>query len=166
MTHLVVLWLALFAAQAPTPATPPPSQPPATQPAQPPAPTTPATDQAAPAKPPCRNPDASGNYNVGCGVIPPKILSHPPPKYSEIARQQKINGIVSLSFLVNAQGNPENVQVIKSIADTVGVSQRAAALTLDQAAVDAVRQYKFSPGTKNGVPVAVYLNVEVNFQIY
>jgi protein TonB len=122
--------------------------------------------QTTPAILPSLNPDASGIYVVGDGVTPPKVLSQPPPKFSEIARQQKISGIVTLSLIVDKEGNPVNVHVIKSIADTVGVSQREAALTLDQAAVDAVRQYKFSPATKNGVPVAVYLNVNVNFEIF
>ena len=102
-------------------------------PSFPPHPTTPAV-------PPSRNPDASGIYNVAGGVIPPRVLSQPPPKFSDIARQQKINGTVTLSLIVDKEGNPVNVHVIKSIADTVGESQRAAAHMLDQAALDAVEQ--------------------------
>jgi len=151
MTHLFVLWLALFTAQATTPAT---------QTAAP------APDQAAPAEPPNPNPSLSGLFDAVSDLIPPKILYQPPPKYSEIARQQKINGIVTLSLVVDTEGNTRNVKVIKSIADTVGENQRAAALTLDQAAVDAVKQYKFSPATKNGVPVAIYLNIQVNFELH
>ena len=166
MPHLFVLWLALFAAQATTPATPPPSEPPAAQPAQQPAPATPTTDQAAPAKPPCRNPDASGNYHVGCGVSSPRPIYQSQPEYTDIARQQNINGIVTLSFLVDVQGNPQNVHVIKSIAGTVDTYRRAAALTLDQRAIDAVKQYKFKPAMKDGKPVAVILNVQVNFQTF
>jgi protein TonB len=169
MTPVFALWFALFAAQATTPATPPPSEPPAVQAAQPQSqatPTTPAPGHTAPTKPPCRNPDASGNYHVGCGVTPPRLTYQPEPQYAEIARQQKINGIVTLSFLVDALGNPENVHVIKSIADTVDPKQRAAALSLDQAAVDAVKKYKFKPAMKDGKPVPIYLNVEVNFQDY
>lgn len=169
MTPVFALWFALFAAQATTPATPPPSEPPAAQPAQPSAPAVPSAttpDQASPTKPPCRNPDASGNYHVGCGVTPPRLTYQPEPQFNEIARQQKINGIVTLSFLVDVQGNPVNVHVIKSIADTVDPYRQAAALTLDQAAVDAVKKYKFTPAMKDGKPVPIYLNVEVNFQDY
>ncbi len=43
---------------------------------------------------------------------------------------------------------------------------QAAAASLDQTAVDTVKQYKFKPAMKDGKPVAVYLNVEVDFQIY
>lgn len=170
MTSLFVLWFALLTPQATTPATPPPSEPPASQPARPPAPATPTTptpDQAAPAKPPSPNPDASGIYKSGGGVTTPKVLYQPTPEYSEIARKQKISGVAFISIIVDAQGNPVNVHITKSIADTVGNNKKkhAAALSLDQAALDAVKQYRFIPAMKDGKPVAVYLNVEVNFQV-
>jgi protein TonB len=170
MTHLFVLWLALFAAQATTPVTPPPSEPPTAQPAQPPAsvtPTTPTPDQAAPANPPSPNPDVSVIHQVGGGVTPPKVLSMPEPQFSQLARKQKVSGVATVQLIVDAQGNPANVHITKSIADTVGKNKKkqAAALSLDQAALDAVKQYKFAPATLHGKPVAVYMNVEVNFQL-
>jgi protein TonB len=168
MTHLFALWLALFAAQATTPAAPPPIEPPAAQPAQPVAPSTTTPDQAAPAEPPNPNPDASGIYLVGGGVTPPKALSMPEPQFSIIARKKKVSGIATVQLIVDAQGNPANVHIVKSIADTVGNNKKkqAAALSLDQAAVDAVKLYKFAPATVHGKPVPVYLNVQVNFEIF
>jgi protein TonB len=161
MTHLFVLWFALFAAQATTPATPPPSEAPATQPTQQPALATPST---APTEPPIPNPNTSATHQ---GVVTaPKILYQPEPQYTEIARQQRINGIATVSFILDAQGNPQNVHVVHSIADTVDSKHRAAALTLDQAAIDTVTRYKFTPAMVDGKPVAVFLNVKVNFQIY
>jgi protein TonB len=151
MTHLFVLWLALFTAQATTPVTQPAAPPP---------------DQTAPTEALSPNPSFSGLADPVSNLIPPKILYQPPPKFSEIARQQKITGIVTVSIIVDTEGNPKNVHVVKSIADTVGENQREAALTLDQAAVDAVKQYKFAPATKDGVPVAVYLNIQVSFGIH
>ena len=130
MTHLFVLWLALFSAQ----------------PAQP-VPTSTTPNRTAQIEPPNPNPSFSGFADPVSDIIPPKLLYQPPPKYSEIARQQKISGIVTVSLIVDTEGNTRNVKVIKSIADTVGENQRAAALTLDQAAVDAVMQYQFSPAT-------------------
>ena len=165
MTHLFVLWFALFAAQAATPATPPPSEPPATQTTQQPAAAAPSTaspDQAAPAKAP--SPNSAGTHQGG--VTGPKILRQPEPQYTQIARQQRITGVATVMCLINAQGNPENVHVIKSIADTVDSKHRAAALTLDQAAIDTVKKYKFTPAMQDGKPVPVYLNVKVNFDIY
>jgi protein TonB len=165
MTHLLVLWFALFAAQVATPATPPPSEFPATQPTQQTTPSTASPDQAASAKPPCPNPDASGNYRVECGVTPPKILSQPKPFYPQIARKQKITGVATVIFIVNVEGKPENVHVTKSIADTVDSKYRAAALTLDQAAIDTVKKDRFTPATLDGRPIAVYQNVSIHFEV-
>jgi TonB family protein len=175
MPHLFILCLALFAAQAPTPATPPPSEPPAAQPAQPtPTTTTPdqaapsatTPDQAAPAKPPCRNPDESGNYHVGCGVTAPKITYKQEPNFSEEAKKQKIGGFTLLSLTVDAEGHPVNIHVVRSSADRVDKVHRAVALTLDQAAIDAVKKYRFTPATYQGKPVPVVLYVEIDFNIY
>jgi len=71
-----------------------------------------------------------------------------------------------VSLIIDTEGNPTNVHISKSMADTVDQKHREAALSLDQAALDAVKQYKFTPATLHGKPVAVYLNVEVNFQIF
>ncbi|HUD22871.1 MAG TPA: energy transducer TonB [Acidobacteriaceae bacterium] len=150
-SHFFVLWLALFTAQATTPAT----QPTATAPSQ-----APPTESSNP------NTNFSDLFDAVSDLIPPKILYQPPPKYSEIARQQKINGIATVSLIINVKGRPENVHITKSIADTVDPKQQAAALSLNQAVVDAVKKYKFSPAMKDGKPVAVYLNVEVNFEIH
>jgi protein TonB len=113
---------------------------------------------------PSPNPNTSGTYQGS--VTGPKILHQPDPQYTQIARQQRITGVATVMCLINAQGNPENVHVIKSIADTVDSKHRAAALSLDQAAIDAVKKYKFKPATEDGKPVAVYLNVNVNFEIF
>jgi TonB family protein len=169
MTHLFILWFALFAAQTTTPATPPPSEPPAAQSAQQSAsaaPTTPTPDQAAPAKPPCRNPDASGNYHVGCGVTPPRAIYQPAPNFSEEAKKQKIGGFTLLSLTVDAEGHPVDIHVVRSSADRIDKVHRAVALSLDQAAIDAVKKYRFEPATYQGKPVPVELYVEVNFEIF
>jgi protein TonB len=159
MTHIFVLCFALFAAQAPTPAAPS-TQPPAAQPAQPAPATTP--NQATPTP----NTNTSPTLKVGGGVTAPKILYQPEPQFSKLARKQRVSGIVTVQLIVDAQGNPQYVHVSKSMADSVDQKHREAALSLDQAALDAVKQYKFAPATIDGKPVAVYLNVEVNFKLF
>jgi TonB family protein len=156
MTHLFILWLALFAAPAANPAIPPPNEPPTAQSA----PTTP-TNQVSPTS----NTNASPTLKVGDGVTAPKIVYQPEPKFTKIARKQKVSGVATVSIIVDTEGNPRNVHIIRSIADNVDKKHQAAAVSLDQAAIDAVKQYKFTPATLHGKPVPVYLNVEVNFQI-
>jgi TonB family protein len=115
---------------------------------------------------PTPNPNITDTNSSLVGVIGPKIIYQPAPILPEVARQQKINGIVTLSLIVDKQGTPENVQIVKSIADTVEEKYRESALSLDQAAIDTVKKYKFTPATRDGRPVAVYLSVKVNFQTF
>ncbi|HTV09800.1 MAG TPA: energy transducer TonB [Candidatus Aquilonibacter sp.] len=96
-----------------------------------------------------------GVYQVGGSVRPPIAIYTPDPEFSEEARKAKFSGNVVVSLIVDASGNPKNVHVLRGVG-----------MGLDEKAVEAVRQYKFKPALQNGKPVAVYLNVEVNFQIF
>jgi TonB family protein len=93
--------------------------------------------------------------NVGRTVQPPKLLMQKDASYTESARALLYNGDVLVSLEVDAEGKPQNVAVA-----------RPAGLGLDEAAIVAVRQYLFQPAIKNGAPVAVRLNIAVNFKIY
>ena len=154
MTPVIAIWLALFAAQVAAPAAP-------ASPASPQA-SGPTVTQAAP-KP---NPDANGKYHVGDGVTAPQLLYKVDPEFTKKAKKRKINGITIINLIVDTDGNPTNVHVLHSMADSADKKHRAAALSLEQAALDAVKQYKFDPATLQGKPVRVELNVEVNFKIF
>jgi TonB family protein len=126
-----------------------------------------ATETAAP--PPTSSvpePNASGTYSVGHGVTPPKLLHNAEPQYSREARKKKLSGVSLVNLIVDAQGNPRNVHIARSMADSTPRKLRKAALSLDQQALEAVQQYQFSPATLQGKPVPVEINVEVNFQIF
>ncbi len=77
------------------------------------------------------------------------------PEFSEEARKAKFMGVVTVNLIVNAQGMPQNVRVLRGVG-----------MGLDEKAVEAVRQYKFKPAMEGGKPVPVELNIEVNFQIF
>ena len=111
-------------------------------------------------------PDAPGIYTVGNGVTAPKVVFAPEPEYSEEARKHKISGDVVVSYVVGVDGKPTDVRVVKSLADGVAPKLRKAALSLDQKAVEAVRQYRFEPAIFEGHPVPVRIKVEVNFQFF
>jgi protein TonB len=96
-----------------------------------------------------------GVYHLGGGVRAPVVLSRVDPEFSEEARRQKFSGNVLVGLIVDEQGNPSHVRVL-----------RGAGLGLDEKAVEAVRQYRFRPATKDGRPVKVELSVEVWFEIY
>jgi TonB family protein len=94
-------------------------------------------------------------YRGGNGVTPPRAIKSPDPKYPKSAKGEGIEGTVVLWLIVNSQGSPEQIKVKKLVGHG-----------FDQSAVDAVSRWKFNPATKDGKPVAVAINVEVNFRLY
>ncbi len=96
-----------------------------------------------------------GPYRVGGGVSAPRILYAPDPDYSEEARKAKYQGTVVLWVVVGPDGRPRDIRV-----------QRSLGLGLDEKAMEAVKTWKFEPARKDGQPVAVQINVEVNFRLY
>ena len=96
-----------------------------------------------------------GLFRVGGGVSAPRALYAPDPEYSEEARKSKYQGVVVLWLIVGADGRPRDMKVLRSLG-----------MGLDQKAIEAVRQWKFEPAMKDGKPVAVQINVEVNFRLY
>lgn len=97
-----------------------------------------------------------GLYRVGGGVSAPVPLNSVEAEFSDEARRAKYQGVVIISLIVDAQGNPQNPRVV-----------RALGMGLDEKAIEAVRKYKFKPALKDGrTPVPVMINVEVNFRLY
>jgi TonB family protein len=109
------------------------------------------------------NPDASGHYHVGDGVTPPKFVVHIYPEFSEEGRRAGLNGFVVVGLTVDTQGNPANLHVVRSLADGVPDSQRAAAVSMDRKAVESIEKSKFSPAMFGDKPVPVNINVRVSF---
>lgn len=96
-----------------------------------------------------------GAYRVGGGVSAPRVIYAPDPEFSEEARKAKYQGTVVLWVVVGPDGRTHDIRI-----------QRSLGMGLDERAIDAIRQWRFEPGRKNGLPVAVMVNVEVNFQLY
>ena len=96
-----------------------------------------------------------GYAHPGGGISMPKLVYGPEPEFSDEARRQKYQGIVSISLIVDAQGNPQRIRV-----------QRALGMGLDEKAIEAVKQYKFKPAMQGSKPVPVEITVEVNFQLF
>jgi protein TonB len=96
-----------------------------------------------------------GVFRVGGGVSPPKTLYAPDPEYSEEARKAKFQGTCVLWLIVGPDGRPRDIHIARSLG-----------LGLDEKAIEAVKQWKFEPAMKDGKPVAVQINVEVDFRLY
>jgi TonB family protein len=98
--------------------------------------------------------DRNVDRSIGLGITPPRLLYKIEPEYSEEARKAKYQGTAVLNVEVNAAGQVTNVHVFRSLG-----------LGLDQKAIEAVRQWRFRPGMKNGRPVTTQAQLEVNFRL-
>jgi periplasmic protein TonB len=105
---------------------------------------------AAPILPPA---PPTGPVRVGGVIREPRRISQVPPLYPEIARATRIQGTVILEALLDVTGKVESVRVLKSIP------------LLDEAAVSAVRQWRYTPTQLNGVAVPVLMTITVNFTL-
>jgi len=99
-------------------------------------------------------PGGSGVYRVGGGVTAPVLMFKREPEYSEVARIAKYQGTVTLYVEVGPDGIAHNIRVLNGLG-----------LGLDEKAIDAVSQWQFRPGMKDGVPVTVAASIEVNFRL-
>jgi periplasmic protein TonB len=88
-------------------------------------------------------------------VSAPRVIYDPEPDYSDEARAAKYQGMVTLALVVRADGRPTNLHVARSLG-----------MGLDEKALAAVRTWRFEPGRKDGRPVAVQIEVEVDFRLY
>ncbi len=84
----------------------------------------------------------------------PAIISKVEPQYSEEARKAGLQGTVLLKIVVDTDGKPRDPKVLRSLG-----------LGLDERAVEAVSNWKFQPGAKDGQPVPVQAQIEVNFRL-
>lgn len=96
-----------------------------------------------------------GVMHPGGGVSNPVLLYAPDPEFSDEARRAKYQGICVVGLIVDAQGNPQQIHIVRPLG-----------MGLDEKAMEAVRQYKFKPAMYHGRPVPVQINIEVNFRIY
>lgn len=96
-----------------------------------------------------------GVMSVGGGVSAPQLIHSVDPEFTDAARRANLQGIVSIQLIVDAEGNPQDIHVVKHLG-----------MGLDQKAIEAVHQYRFRPAMFQGHPVAVQMIINVNFHLY
>jgi protein TonB len=99
------------------------------------------------------SPDAP--MRVGGDVRAPVAISRPAPRYPEIARKARIEGTVLVEATIDQAGRVVDARVLNDIGMGCG-----------QAALEAIRGWRYEPATLNGRPVSVYLEVRVSFQLH
>jgi TonB family protein len=98
-----------------------------------------------------QSPDGADAIHIGGQIKTPTKIRDVKPEYPAAAQAAGVQGVVIISALLDREGSVEEVHVLRSIP------------LLDQAAVDAVSQWKFTPVLLNGAAVPVIMTVTVNF---
>lgn len=106
-----------------------------------------------PPPPPAQEP-SDGPLRVGGDVKAPVAINRAKPDYTDAARKGHITGVVIVETVINKQGEVEQVKVLKGLP-----------LGLSEEAVDAVKKWRFKPGTLNGEPVNVIFTLTVDFTL-
>jgi protein TonB len=94
-----------------------------------------------------------GPYRPGSGVVAPELTYEVKPEYTEEARRRNVTGEVLLEIVVRSDGRVGTVRLVQGLGSG-----------LDQRAIDAVRQWRFSPARRLGTPVDVLVEVAVEFR--
>jgi periplasmic protein TonB len=103
--------------------------------------------------PPPPPPAPTQPVRVGGNIAPPKKTRDIKPVYPQIAQSARVSGVVIIEATIGPNGKVQNARVLRSIP------------LLDQAALDAVKQWEYTPTLLNGVPVPVIMTVTVNFTL-
>src|SRR3981189_260979 len=103
--------------------------------------------------PPPPTPKLTGPLKVGGNVQAARILNRVQPVYPPLARQTRISGTVRLHAIISKDGSIQQLEVISGHP------------LLQQAALDAVRQWRYQPTLLNGEPVEVDTTIDVIFSL-
>jgi len=102
------------------------------------------------------NPDPDQTiFHVGPGVSTPRATFTPEPQFSEIARYEKFQGVIVASVIVGTDGRLHGIRVVRPLG-----------LGLDDSALSTLQTWRFDPAKRDGKPVAVEMNIEVDFHLY
>jgi TonB family protein len=97
----------------------------------------------------------SGVYRMGPHVSGPILVYKVEPSYTEEARQARVSGMVLVSLAVDPSGKPQNIRVVNGLGHG-----------LDEKVIEAVSQWRYRPGMKDGAPATVGMaKVVVNFRL-
>ena len=93
-------------------------------------------------------------YEPGGAVKAPKLLHYVEPEFSSKSKEAFIEGVVRISTVVTTEGRPSDSRVVR------GLNAEE-----DRTAMEALKQWRFQPGTKDGKPVNVRVTIEIAFHL-
>ena len=104
--------------------------------------------------PPARSDTAPGVYKIGGEIKAPSVLHKVEPEYSEEARTARLQGTVIVQVVIGTNGVAGDSRIVKGLG-----------LGLDEQAIEAISQWQFKPGVRDGQPVPVAATIEVNWRL-
>ncbi len=93
-------------------------------------------------------------HRIGAGISAPKVIDKIEPQYSDEARAANVDGTVTVYVEIGTDGLAHNSRILRPLG-----------LGLDEKALEAVDQWRFLPGAKDGEPVTVAATIEINFRL-
>ena len=96
-------------------------------------------------------------YGPGSGVTMPRVVHEEKPRYTIDAMRARIEGAVLIECVVQPSGTCARLRVLRSLDSRLG---------LDEQALRAAAEWRFSPGTRLGKPVAVLVTIQLGFSIH
>jgi len=95
-------------------------------------------------------------FNLGdTDLAAPKVLHKCEPTFTDEARMYKIQRVVGLTVVIESTGRIEKMSIVHPLG-----------MGLDESAIEGVKAWRFKPATKDGVPVAVPVYIEVDYHLY
>jgi TonB family protein len=93
-------------------------------------------------------------YTPGGDVKPPKVIHYVEPAFTDTSKDAFVDGVVKLKTTVTPEGLPVDIQITKGLNDPENHN-----------AIEAVKQWRFQPGTKGGEAVHVRVSIEIAFHL-
>ena len=93
--------------------------------------------------------------SVGGGVTARQLIHSVKSEFTDAALEAKFQGSVSIQLIVDTQGNPQDIRVVRHVG-----------MGLEEKAIAAMRQYKFKPAMYQGHPVPVQMVYDVDFRVF
>ncbi len=87
-------------------------------------------------------------------TLPPKVVHRVEPKYTREALEAKLRGTVLLSAIIGTDGRASDIKVVRGLG-----------MGLDEKAIECLAQWRFTPGTQSGAPIAAKVSIEMNFRL-
>lgn len=91
---------------------------------------------------------------MAAAVSPPSVVQRTNPEYTTEALEAKLQGVVVLATIVTAEGIPSEIKVVRGLG-----------MGLDEKAIECLRQWRFTPGTRMGEPIPVRAQIEIRFRL-